>query len=122
MRQFSYYTPYQPETPISAREPKALGLIWVSRVDMGYDMGKCNIINYLSTFFLSDKFAILISYAESKARPPSAPNVVIWVSLPGHDPLSHLLRSTSDMEYTGIDFQVNLLCIMYARYLAYHVC
>ena len=31
--QFSYHTPYQHETPISA-----LGLIWVSRVDMGYDM------------------------------------------------------------------------------------
>ena len=31
--QFSCHTPYQHETPISA-----LGLIWVSRVDMGYDM------------------------------------------------------------------------------------
>ena len=36
--QFSYHTPYQPETPISARGPLALWLIWVSRVDMGYDM------------------------------------------------------------------------------------
>ena len=58
--------------------------------------------------FLSDKFAYLISYAESKARPPSAPNVVIWafcpvnliisVFLPGQnhprDQLSHFLCST----------------------------
>ena len=55
--QFSYHTPYQPGTLISAQGPKydnfhiiphinlrspraeeALGLIWVSRVDMGYDM------------------------------------------------------------------------------------
>ena len=31
--QFSYHTPYQPETPISAR-----GLMWESRVDTRYDM------------------------------------------------------------------------------------
>ena len=37
----------------------------------------CHIIIYLSYIFLSDKFAYSISYAESKARPPSAPNVVI---------------------------------------------
>ena len=36
-----------------------------------------HIIIYLSYIFLADKFAYLISYAESKARPPSAPNVVI---------------------------------------------
>ena len=31
---------YQPETPISARGPSApaLGLIWVSRIDLGYGM------------------------------------------------------------------------------------
>ena len=29
---------HQPETPISAQGPKALGLIWVSQVDLGYDM------------------------------------------------------------------------------------
>ena len=33
----------------------------------------------LTVFILSDKFGCLISYAESKARPPSAPNVVMWV-------------------------------------------
>ena len=26
------------------------------------------------------------------------------------------------LEYIGIDFQVNLLCIMYVRHPAYHVC
>ena len=39
----------------------------------------CHIIIYLSYIFLSDKFAYMISCAESKARPPSAPNVVISV-------------------------------------------
>ena len=39
----------------------------------------CHIIIYLSYIFLSDKFAYLILHAESKARPPSAPNVVAWV-------------------------------------------
>ena len=38
---------------------------------------------YLSYIFLSDKFAYLISYAESKARPPSTPNVMIWTFMPG---------------------------------------
>ena len=33
---------------------------------------------FIIYFFFSDKFAYLISYAESKARLPSAPNVVIW--------------------------------------------
>ena len=33
-------------------------------------------------FFLTIKFADLISYPESKARPPSAPNVLIWIFLP----------------------------------------
>ena len=69
---------------------------------MGYDMKITilYIIICLSYIFLSDKFAYLISYAESKTRPPSAPNVVIcffvrvkklyhphdlviWVFLPG---------------------------------------
>ena len=31
--QFSYHTPYQPSTPISALGPSALGLIWESRAD-----------------------------------------------------------------------------------------
>ena len=39
----------------------------------------CHIIIYPSYIFLSDKFDYLISYVESKARPPSAPNVVIWI-------------------------------------------
>ena len=42
----------------------------------------CHIIIYLSYIFLSDKFAYLISYAESKARLQSAPNVVICFFLP----------------------------------------
>ena len=41
-----------------------------------------HIIIYLSYIFLSEKFAYLISYSESKARPQSAPNVVIWVFCP----------------------------------------
>ena len=43
--QFSYHTPYQPETPVSDRNsrisPRAegnRGLIWESRVVTGYDM------------------------------------------------------------------------------------
>ena len=39
----------------------------------------CRIIIYLSYIFLSDKFAFLILYAESKARRLSAPIMVIWV-------------------------------------------
>ena len=35
--QVSYHTAYQPKAPISAFRPSAVGLIWVSRVDMGYD-------------------------------------------------------------------------------------
>ena len=45
--------------------PKARGLIWMSRVDIGYDMK--SVISksvYHTFFFLSDKFAYLISYAE----------------------------------------------------------
>ena len=77
---FSYHTPYQPKTPISARGSSAFG----PRADMsvsgwyGVWYENCQIIVYLSCIFLSDKFAYLISFAESKARPPSAPNVVIW--------------------------------------------
>ena len=41
--QFSYHTPYQPETPILAR-----GLILSSRVDMGCDMKIDIFITYLS--------------------------------------------------------------------------
>ena len=65
--QFSFHIPYQ---------PSALGLIWVSRVDMGVSgwygvwYENCHIIIYLSYILLSDKFAYLISYAKSKARPP----------------------------------------------------
>ena len=32
--QFSYHTPYQPETPISAQGPKARVLKWESRADV----------------------------------------------------------------------------------------
>ena len=48
----SYHTPYQPETPISAREPegrrpegryRSRGLMWESRVDTWYGM-KTNIL------------------------------------------------------------------------------
>ena len=46
--QFSYHTPYQPETPILARGPKARGLILSSRVDMGCDMKIDIFITYLS--------------------------------------------------------------------------
>ena len=35
--QFSYNTPYQPETPISAQGPKALELIRESRADVGVE-------------------------------------------------------------------------------------
>ena len=135
--QFSYHTPYQSETPISARGPKAmaLGLIWVSRVDMGYDMKIALSYSIYHTFFFLTLFHLnrwvfllttasffrpfLCEFAEivtmfppqvssrpddivlfwqdggwwlvkritclknrteqSKARPPSAPNVVIWV-------------------------------------------
>ena len=52
---------------------------------MGYNM-KIAISSIYYTFFFSDKFAYLISYAESKARPPSAPNVVIWVFCPDEKP------------------------------------
>jgi hypothetical protein len=34
---FPYHIPYQPETPISSRELSSLGMILVSRVDMGCD-------------------------------------------------------------------------------------
>ena len=79
--QFSYHTPYQPKTPISARGSKARGLIWVEGW-YGVWHENCHIIIYLSYVFLSDKFASLISYAESKARPPNVPNVVLWAFCP----------------------------------------
>ena len=43
---------------------------------------------YQPDIFLSDKFAYLISYVESKAKPPSAPNVVIWVFCQGKNAVS----------------------------------
>ena len=82
--QFSYHTPYQPETPISARGPKVRGLIWVEGW-YGVWYENCHIIIYLSYIFLSDKFTYFISYAESKARLPS---VVIWVFCPGRKAVS----------------------------------
>ena len=64
---------------------------------MEYDIKKNAIsVIYSSYIFLSDKFAYLISYAEPKARPPSAPNVVIWVFCSGKNaesptyPISYL--------------------------------
>ena len=75
--------PISPETPISARMPKARGLDWY-----GIWYENCHIIIYLSYIFLSDKFTHLISYAESKARPPSAPNEVIRVFCPGKTAVS----------------------------------
>ena len=78
----TFYTPYQPWTPISARGPQALGLIWVfGWYGVWYE--NCHIIIYLSYIFLSDKFAYLIWYMESMARLPSAPNVELWVFCPG---------------------------------------
>ena len=60
--------------PISTRDthisPKAVG--WY-----GVWYENCHIIIYLSYILLSENVAYLISYAESKARPPIAPNVVI---------------------------------------------
>ena len=69
--------------PISTRDthisPRAEGPLADMDVEGWYGVWyeNCHIIIYLSYIFLSDKFAYLISYAESKARPPSAPNVVI---------------------------------------------
>ena len=48
----------------------------------------CHIIIYLSYICLSDKFAYLISYAVSKARPPSAQNVVRWAFCMGKKTVS----------------------------------
>ena len=55
--QFSYHTPYQPETPIWAPGPKARGLIWAEGW-YGVWYENCQIIIYLSYIFLSYKFAI----------------------------------------------------------------
>ena len=48
--QFSYHTPYQPETPICARGPKARGLIWVDGW-YGVWYENCHIVIYLSYIF-----------------------------------------------------------------------
>ena len=62
---------------------KARGLTWV---EGWYE--NCHVIIYLSYILLSDKFAYLISYVESKARKRSALNVVIWVFCMGKKAVS----------------------------------
>ena len=116
--------PYQPEGRL--RPSGWYGcLVFGPRADMGVSgwygvwYENCHIITYLSYIVLSDKYAYLISYTESKARSPSALNVVICffvvfffarakkpyhphdLVLPGQkkpyyqrDLLSHIFRST----------------------------
>ena len=58
IRQFSYHTLYQPETPVSAR-----GLIWESRVDTRYDMKTDlnfhNLSNLFIIYFIVTKFVVV---------------------------------------------------------------
>ena len=76
-----YYMAIFISYPISSRDTHVSPSAEGRRVEGWYGVWyeNCHIIIYLSYIFLSDKFAYLILYAESKARPPSAPNVVIWV-------------------------------------------
>ena len=84
----NYYMAIFMSYPISIRDTHISPRAFSPRADMGVSgwygvwYENSHIINYLSYIFLSDKFAFSISYAESRSRPPSAPNVVIWVFCP----------------------------------------
>ena len=79
-----YYMAFFISYPISTQDSHTRSRAFGPRPDVGvlgwYGVWceNCYRYIYLSYIFLSDKFACLISYAASKARPPSAPNVVIW--------------------------------------------
>jgi hypothetical protein len=70
---FPYHIPYQPETPISSRELSSLGMILVSRVDMGCDTERA--ISYYVYHILRHESLVL--YYELWRRRSHVINIIL---------------------------------------------
>ena len=102
-----HHTPYQLETTISAWGPKAWGLIWVEGwYGVRYENSHTTDYLFIVHFFFSNNFAYFISYVESNACLPRAPNGAIWVFCPSN-------KAVSPMWPTIIPFSLhkNEMCL-----------